>query len=76
MLDRVLVERALPETVHAAVRWLTVLLLQLFCLSRLQRTKGGIVIPEKAQGKVNEAKVVAVGPGGRGKVGGGAAWGG
>lgn len=27
------------------------------------------MIPEKAQGKVNEAKVVAVGPGARGKVG-------
>ena len=35
----------------------------------LQKTKGGIVIPEKAQGKVNEAKVVAIGPGARGKVG-------
>ena len=34
------------------------------------------MIPEKAQGKVNEAKVVAVGPGGRGKVSGEAAWGG
>lgn len=27
------------------------------------------MIPEKAQGKVNEAKVLAVGPGARGKVG-------
>ena len=33
------------------------------------------MIPEKAQGKVNEAKVVAIGPGGRGKVGGGTALG-
>jgi chaperonin GroES len=41
LLDRVLVERLLPET----------------------KTKGGIMIPEKAQGKVNEAVVVAVGGG-------------
>ncbi|KFO94993.1 hypothetical protein N300_00091, partial [Calypte anna] len=30
-------------------------------------TKGGIMIPEKAQGKVQEATVVAVGSGARGK---------
>ncbi|CAG7730813.1 unnamed protein product [Allacma fusca] len=29
------------------------------------RTKGGIVIPEKAQGKVLQGTIVAVGPGGR-----------
>uniref|UniRef100_A0A914DUW6 10 kDa heat shock protein, mitochondrial n=1 Tax=Acrobeloides nanus TaxID=290746 RepID=A0A914DUW6_9BILA len=29
------------------------------------KSKGGILIPEKAQGKVLEATVVAVGPGGR-----------
>jgi chaperonin GroES len=29
------------------------------------KTKGGIVIPEKAQGKVSSGTVVAVGPGGR-----------
>lgn len=29
------------------------------------KTKGGIMIPEKAQGKVLEGTVVAVGPGGR-----------
>lgn len=29
------------------------------------KTKGGIVIPEKAQGKVHSGTVVAVGPGGR-----------
>lgn len=29
------------------------------------KTKGGIMIPEKAQGKVNEATVVAIGPGAR-----------
>ncbi|XP_076360606.1 10 kDa heat shock protein, mitochondrial-like [Tachypleus tridentatus] len=27
------------------------------------KTKGGIMIPEKAQGKVQSAKVIAVGPG-------------
>lgn len=27
------------------------------------KTKGGIMLPEKAQGKVNEAVVIAVGPG-------------
>ncbi|KFP02525.1 hypothetical protein N300_06726, partial [Calypte anna] len=32
-------------------------------------TKGGIMIPEKAQGKVQEATVVAVGSGARGKNG-------
>lgn len=32
-------------------------------------TKGGIVIPEKAQAKVLHAQVVAVGPGGRNKNG-------
>lgn len=31
-------------------------------------TKGGIMIPEKSQGKVLQATVVAVGSGGRGKV--------
>ena len=34
----------------------------------VQKTKSGIVIPEKAQEKVNEATVVAVGPGNRNKV--------
>ena len=29
------------------------------------KSKGGILIPEKAQAKVNEATVVAVGPGAR-----------
>ena len=33
------------------------------------KTKSGIVIPEKAQEKVNEATVVAVGPGNRNKDG-------
>uniref|UniRef100_A0A674HD57 10 kDa heat shock protein, mitochondrial n=1 Tax=Taeniopygia guttata TaxID=59729 RepID=A0A674HD57_TAEGU len=32
-------------------------------------TKGGIMIPEKSQGKVLQATVVAVGSGGRGKNG-------
>lgn len=31
----------------------------------ITKTKGGIVIPEKAQGKVLQATVVAVGPGAR-----------
>uniref|UniRef100_A0A3B4Y703 10 kDa heat shock protein, mitochondrial n=1 Tax=Seriola lalandi dorsalis TaxID=1841481 RepID=A0A3B4Y703_SERLL len=31
-------------------------------------TKGGIMLPEKAQGKVLEATVVAVGPGSKGNV--------
>ena len=31
-------------------------------------TKSGLYIPEKAQGKVNEATVVAVGPGSKNKV--------
>jgi chaperonin GroES len=34
----------------------------------LTKTKGGIVIPEKAQAKVLEGTIVAVGPGGRNKV--------
>uniref|UniRef100_A0A0B6YBQ1 10 kDa heat shock protein, mitochondrial n=1 Tax=Arion vulgaris TaxID=1028688 RepID=A0A0B6YBQ1_9EUPU len=29
------------------------------------KTKGGIILPEKSQGKVVEAKVVAIGPGAR-----------
>lgn len=33
------------------------------------KTKGGIVIPEKAQQKVQQATVVAVGPGARNKDG-------
>lgn len=33
------------------------------------KTKGGIVIPEKAQSKVASGTVVAVGPGGRGENG-------
>jgi len=43
LLDRVLVERFLPEV----------------------KTKSGILLPEKAQGKVQTATVVAVGQGGR-----------
>ncbi|CAI8013164.1 10 kDa heat shock protein, mitochondrial [Geodia barretti] len=38
-------------------------------LSPETKTKSGLVIPEKAQEKVNEAKVVAVGAGGRNKGG-------
>lgn len=34
----------------------------------MQKTKTGLYIPEKAQGKVNEATVVAVGPGAKNKV--------
>ena len=34
----------------------------------VQKTKSGLVIPEKAQEKVNEATVVAVGSGARNKV--------
>ena len=33
------------------------------------KTKGGLYIPEKAQAKVNEGLVVAVGPGGRSESG-------
>uniref|UniRef100_A0A914WSF6 10 kDa heat shock protein, mitochondrial n=1 Tax=Plectus sambesii TaxID=2011161 RepID=A0A914WSF6_9BILA len=33
------------------------------------KTKGGIMIPEKAHGKVLEATVLAAGPGGRGENG-------
>lgn len=32
------------------------------------KTKGGIVIPEKAQGKVLEGTIIAVGPGARNDV--------
>lgn len=32
------------------------------------KTKGGIMIPEKAQGKVLEATVLSVGPGARNEV--------
>lgn len=32
------------------------------------KTKGGVLIPEKSQGKVLDAKVVAVGPGARSSV--------
>lgn len=35
----------------------------------LTQTKGGIVIPEAAQGKVSQGTVIAVGPGGRDKAG-------
>ncbi|XP_055696610.1 10 kDa heat shock protein, mitochondrial [Lutzomyia longipalpis] len=35
----------------------------------ITKTKGGIVIPEKAQAKVLQATVVAVGPGARNKKG-------
>ena len=34
----------------------------------VQKTKSGLFIPEKAQGKVNEATVVAIGGGARDKV--------
>ncbi|CAD5213591.1 unnamed protein product [Bursaphelenchus okinawaensis] len=47
LFDRVIVERALPET----------------------KTKGGIMIPEKATGKVLEGTVVAAGPGYRAESG-------
>jgi len=33
------------------------------------KTKGGIMIPEKAQGKVHSGVVIAVGPGGRNDAG-------
>ena len=33
-----------------------------------QKTKTGLYIPEKAQGKVNQAAVIAVGPGSKDKV--------
>lgn len=39
-------------------------------IEAVTQTKGGIVIPETAQSKVNQATVVAVGPGGRDKVNG------
>ena len=35
---------------------------------KVTTTKGGIMLPEKAVGKVLEGTVVAVGPGQRGKV--------
>lgn len=35
----------------------------------LTKTKGGILIPEKAQQKVSQATIVAVGPGARNKNG-------
>jgi chaperonin GroES len=34
----------------------------------ITRSKGGIVIPEKAQGKVLEGTIIAVGPGARNDV--------
>jgi chaperonin GroES len=34
----------------------------------ITKTKGGLYIPEKAQGKVVTGKVIAVGPGGRNEV--------
>lgn len=34
----------------------------------MSTTKGGIVLPEKAQGKMMHGTVVAVGPGGRNSV--------
>lgn len=34
----------------------------------IQKTKTGLYIPEKAQGKVNQATVIAVGPGYKDKV--------
>ena len=43
---------------------------KVLCFRLLQKTKTGLLIPEKAQGRVNEAAVVAIGPGGRDKVGG------
>eukprot|EP00123_Amoebidium_parasiticum_P000289 comp10693_c0_seq1/m.5364 comp10693_c0_seq1/g.5364 ORF comp10693_c0_seq1/g.5364 comp10693_c0_seq1/m.5364 type:complete len:101 (-) comp10693_c0_seq1:312-614(-) len=33
------------------------------------RTKGGVILPEKAQSRANEGTVVAVGPGGRTQAG-------
>lgn len=38
------------------------------------KTKGGIMIPEKAQAKVHSATVVAVGPGGRADVSSARPW--
>lgn len=35
---------------------------------KITKTKGGIMLPEKAAGKVLEGTVVAVGPGARSKV--------
>ena len=69
LLDRVLVERMLPETVSEQRDVLTVWHTPDYHV--VQKTKSGLMIPEKAQGKVNEAVVIAVGPGARDKVMGG-----
>lgn len=37
-------------------------------IEAVSQTKGGIVIPESSQSKVNQGTVIAVGPGGRDKV--------
>lgn len=66
LLDRVLVERMLPETVSEQCDVLTVWHTPDYHV--VQKTKSGLMIPEKAQGKVNEAVVIAVGPGARDKV--------
>ena len=38
-------------------------------ISALEKTKGGIIIPDSAQEKPSEGEVIAVGPGGRDEAG-------
>ena len=67
LFDRVLVKRLLPETVSPQIGCKIHLICCVYFFY-IQKTKGGIMIPEKAQGKVNEATVVAIGPGARDRV--------
>src|SRR5471030_1533513 len=38
-------------------------------ITALEKTKGGIIIPDSAQEKPSEGEVIAIGPGGRDEVG-------
>ncbi|MGH0161950.1 UNVERIFIED_CONTAM: hypothetical protein FKN15_041808 [Acipenser sinensis] len=66
LFDRVLVERFAAET--AFRKFLPLfdrVLVERFAAETV--TKGGIMLPEKSQGKVLQATVLAVGPGNRTK---------
>jgi co-chaperonin GroES (HSP10) len=67
LFDRVLVERILPEAVRSACKHLATLTDQVRCWF-MQKTKGGILLPEAAKPALNEAVVVAVGEGMRTEV--------
>lgn len=53
---------------RTAPRLARFLLTSLLLVANLQKTKGGVILPEVAKGKVPEGTVIAAGPGVRNQV--------